>query len=110
APSAGLESSNIPQITPLGSEFSPGASMSFQSPDPARLGPGAKVDLYRFDPRAGSFIKRGTATVTADRARVVSDGRVADLASYWLAATPSGVTTVTGRGVGSSGSSLASAP
>ena len=106
---AGVYSSNIAQITPLGSEFSPGASMSFQNPDPARLGPGAKVDLYRFDPRAGSFIKRGTATVTADRARVVSDGRVADLASYWLAATPSGVTTVTGRVVDSSGSPVAGA-
>jgi hypothetical protein len=83
--------------------------MSFPNPDQARLGPGAKVDLYRFDPRAGSFIKRGTATVTADRARVVSDGRVVDLASYWLAATPSGVTTVTGRVVDPFGSPVSGA-
>ena len=100
----GVYSSNIAQITPLGSVLTPGASMSFPNPDPARLGPGAKVDLYRFDPRAGSFIKRGTATVNADRSRVVSDGRLVDLASYWLVATPSGVTTVTGRVVDSSGS------
>ena len=93
----GIYSSNIAQITPFGVEFSPGASLSFPNPDQSRLGPGAKVDLYRFDSRAGSFIKRGTATVTSDRARVVSDGRVVDLGSYWLAAAPGGVTTVTGR-------------
>src|SRR5262245_32562926 len=94
---AGVYSSNIAQITPLGAEFTPGASMSFPNPDQARLGPGAKVDLYRYDPRAGSFIKRGTATVTSDRARVVSDGRLVDLASFWKVGAPSGVTTVTGR-------------
>src|SRR5262249_46011537 len=105
----GVYSSNVAQITPLGSEFSPGASLSFPNPDQARLGPGAKVDLYRFDPRAGSFIKRGTATVTADRARVVSDGRLFDLASFWLAAVPSGVTTVIGRVVDSSGAPVVGA-
>ncbi|MGE0128320.1 MAG: IPT/TIG domain-containing protein [Blastocatellales bacterium] len=93
----GIYSSNIAQITPFGTEFSPGASLSFPNPDQAKLGPGAKVDLYRFNFRTGSFIKRGTATVTADRTRVVSDGRVVDLASFWLAAAPSSVTTVTGR-------------
>ncbi len=93
----GVYSSTIAQITPLGAEFSPGASMSFPNPDQTRLAPGAKVDLYRYDFRSGVFIKRGTATVTADRARVVSDSRLVDLASYWLAAAPAGVTTVTGR-------------
>ncbi|HKQ79374.1 MAG TPA: IPT/TIG domain-containing protein, partial [Blastocatellia bacterium] len=105
----GIYSSNIAQITPLGTQFSPGCRMIFANPDQSRLAPGAKVDLYRFDPRAGSFIKRGTATVTADRARVVSDGLLVDLASFWLAAAPSGVTTVTGRVTDPSGSPIAGA-
>ncbi len=90
-------SPTICQITPLGSLFSPGASLSFPNPDQVNLGPGAKVDLYRFDFQNGVFLKRGTATVSADRSRVVSDGRVVDLASFWFAAAPSGLTTVTGR-------------
>jgi uncharacterized protein (TIGR03437 family) len=97
----GVFSQTVCQITPLGSFFSPGASLIFPNPDQANLGPGAKVDLYRFDVQTGSFIKRGTGTVSADRMRVVSDGRIVDLASFWFAAAPSGVTTVTGRVVNS---------
>jgi uncharacterized protein (TIGR03437 family) len=97
----GVFSQTVCQITPLGSFFSPGASLSFPNPDQTNLGPGAKVDLYRFDVQNGAFIKRGTGTVSADRLRVVSDGRIVDLASFWFAAAPSGVTTVTGRVVNS---------
>lgn len=100
----GVYSSSIAQITPLGTQFSPGASLTFPNPDQANLPPGAKVDLYRYDFQAGGFIKRGTATVTADRARVVSDGRVVDVASFWFAAAPGGVTTVVGRVVNENGS------
>lgn len=100
----GVYSSSIAQITPLGTQFSPGASLTFPNPDQANLPPGAKVDLYRYDFQAGGFIKRGTATVTADRARVVSDGRVVDVASFWFAAAPGGVTTVVGRVVNETGS------
>jgi uncharacterized protein (TIGR03437 family) len=105
----GVYSSTIAQITPLGSQFSPGASMSFPNPDQARFAPGAKLDLYRYDFRDGLFVKRGTATVTADRRRVVSDGRLVDLASYWLATAPTPVTTVTGRVIDSQGSPVAGA-
>ncbi len=94
---AGVYASTIAQITPLGTTFAPGASLSFPNPDQANLPPGAKVDLYRFDFQRGAFIKRGTATVSANRATVVSDGRLVDLASFWFAAAASGVTTVTGR-------------
>lgn len=93
----GVYSSSIAQITPLNTEFTPGASLTFPNPDQANLPPGAKVDVYRYDFQSGAFIKRGTATVTADRARVVSDGRVVDLASFWFVAAPGGVTTVVGR-------------
>ncbi|MEK7829734.1 MAG: IPT/TIG domain-containing protein, partial [Acidobacteriota bacterium] len=93
----GVYSSAIAQITPLGTQFSPGASLSFPNPDSANLPPGAKVDLYRYDFQSGAFVKRGTATVSADRSQVVSDGRVVDLASLWFAAAPRGVTTVVGR-------------
>jgi uncharacterized protein (TIGR03437 family) len=106
---AGIYSSNIAQITPFGVEFSPGASLSFPNPDQSRLGPGAKVDLYRYDFKAGAFIKRGTATVSADRARVVSDGRAVDLGSYWLAASPAGVTTVAGRVIDALGAPVSGA-
>lgn len=92
----GVYSSTIAQITPFGAQFSPGASISFPNPDQT-LAAGAKVDLYRFDFQSGGFIKRGTATVTADRQRVISDTRVVDVASFWFAAAPSGVTTVVGR-------------
>ncbi|HMV83350.1 MAG TPA: IPT/TIG domain-containing protein [Blastocatellia bacterium] len=94
---AGVYASTIAQITPLGTTFTPGASLSFPNPDQANLPPGAKVDLYRFDFQRGAFIKRGTATVSANRATVVSDARLVDLASFWFVAAASGVTTVTGR-------------
>lgn len=96
-PPVGVYSSNIAQITPLGSTFSPGASLSFPNPDQTNLGPGAKVDLFRYDFINGVFVKRGTATVSADRTRVVSDGRIVDVASFWFAGATTGVTTVTGR-------------
>lgn len=94
---AGVYPSAIAQITPLGAEFSPGASLIFPNPNQAALPPGAKVDLYRYDVQRGGFIKRGTATVSANRSQIVSDGRVVDLGSLWFATAPSGVTTVTGR-------------
>ncbi len=105
----GVYSSSIAQITPLGTQFSPGASLTFPNPDQANLPPGAKVDLYRYDVQSGGFIKRGTATVSADRARVVSDGRVVDVASFWFAAAPGGVTTVVGRVVNEFGSPVSGA-
>jgi uncharacterized protein (TIGR03437 family) len=93
----GVYSSTIVQITPIGTEFRPGAMLSFPNPDLANLNAGAKIDFYRFDEASGAFIKRGTGTVSADKARVVSDGRIVDQASFWFAAAQSGVTTVTGR-------------
>lgn len=94
---SGVYSSTIVQITPIGAQFTPGASLSFPNPDPTRLNAGAKVDFYRYDEDEGKFIKRGTGTVSSDNARVVSDGRIVDEASYWFAAAAGGVTTVAGR-------------
>ena len=94
---AGVYTNTIAQITPLGTTFSPGASLSFPNPDPNKLGAGAKVDLYRYDFKSGSFIKRGTATVTTDKSRVISVGRVVDIASLWLITAPAVITTVRGR-------------
>jgi uncharacterized protein (TIGR03437 family) len=105
----GVYSSTIAQITPFGATFSPGAILSFPNPDPANLNAGAKVDLYRFDFQAGVFIKRGTATVSTDKMRVVSDGRIVDQSSYWFVAVPSGVTTVVGRVIDSFGFSVVGA-
>lgn len=100
---SGIYSSTIAQITPIETKFSPGASLSFPNPDPATLAGGAKVDLYRYDSATGGFIKRGTGTVTADKALVVSDGRIVDVATFWFAALATGVTTVTGRVIDSLG-------
>ena len=108
----GIYSTTIAQITPLGTVFAPGASLTFPNPDSASLGPGAKVDLYRYDFQTGIFVKRGTGTVSADRARVVSDGRVVDVASFWLAAaaaTANSITTVRGRVIDSFGGPFAGA-
>lgn len=105
----GVFSTAIAQITPLGSLISPGASLSFPNPDQSTLPPGAKVDLYSYNFQSGAFVKRGTGTVSADRSLVVSDGRVVDVASFWFAAAPSGVTTVTGRVVNGLGLPVARA-
>jgi uncharacterized protein (TIGR03437 family) len=99
----GVYSSTIVQITPIGTRFEPGAILSFPNPDPANLNAGAKVDFYRYDEASGAFIKRGTGTISQDKSRVVSDGRIVDQASYWFAAAQSGVTTVTGRVIDSLG-------
>lgn len=104
----GVYSPAIAQVTPLGTQFSPGASLTFPNPDPA-LPAGAKVDLYRYDFSSAVFVKRGTATVSADRSKVVSDGRVVDLASFWFAAAPGGVTTVVGRVINEFGLPVSSA-
>lgn len=91
----GVYSRTIAQITPFGSTFSPGATLQF--PNQGNLPAGSKLDLYRYDPNAGAFIRRGTASVTADGNRVVTDGRIVDLGTFWFVASPSEVTTVTGR-------------
>ncbi|HWQ35635.1 MAG TPA: carboxypeptidase-like regulatory domain-containing protein [Blastocatellia bacterium] len=77
--------------------FEPGAILSFPNPDPANLNAGAKIDFYRYDEASDAFVKRGTGTVSQDKSRVGSEGRIVDQASYWFAAAQSGVTTVTGR-------------
>lgn len=99
----GVYSSAIAQITPLGTTFSPGASISFPNPDTTTLGPGTKVDLYRYDFDRGTMVKRGTGTVSSDRQKIVSDGRIVDVASFWLAAAASNVTSVRGRVIDAAG-------
>ena len=105
----GVYSTTIAQITPFGATFSPGAILSFPNPDPANLNAGAKVDVYRYDFQAGRFIKRGTATISADKSSAVCDDRIVDQSSYWFAAVPTGVTTVVGRVIDSLGFSVAGA-
>ncbi len=103
----GVFSSNIAQITPIGVAFSPGASITFPNPDPNSIGPGTKIDIYRYDANTGSFIKRGTGTVSGDRLQVVSDGRIVDTGGFWMAAVTGRVTTVTGRLIDSFGDPVA---
>lgn len=104
---SGVFSSNIVQITPLGVSFSPGASISFPNPDPNSIGPGTRVDIYRYDSGTGGFIKRGTGTISANRLLVVSDGRIVDSGGFWMAAVSGRVTTVTGRLIDSFGDPVA---
>ncbi|MFM8393671.1 MAG: IPT/TIG domain-containing protein, partial [Acidobacteriota bacterium] len=103
----GVFSTNIAQITPIGVVFSPGASITFPNPDPNSIGAGAKIDIYRYDANSGSFIKRGTGTVTADKLQVASDGRIVDTGGFWMAAVSGRVTTVTGRLIDSYGDPVA---
>ena len=94
---AGINTTTIAQITPIGTRFQPGASLTFPNPDPNTLGPGERVSLYRYDAATGGFIKRGIGIVSDDRSSIVSDGRVVDIATFWMIATAAPVTTVTGR-------------
>lgn len=98
---AGVYSSTIAQITPLGTRFSQGFNIRFPNPDPSKLGPGATVYLYRYDSAAGRFVRRGSATVSPTRESVVSDGRVIDQASLWFVSAPFESTNVVGRVVDS---------
>lgn len=93
----GVYAPSIAQITPIGTRFSPGVSISFPNPDPVRLRPGNRVILYRYDSGSGGFAQRGTASVSEDGGRIVSDGRLVDLATFWMIGLPGGVTTVNGR-------------
>lgn len=93
----GVYAPSIAQITPIGTRFSPGISISFPNPDPARMTPGSRVILYRYDPGTGGFLQRGTASVSEDGGRIISDGRLVDLATFWMIGLPGGVTTVNGR-------------
>ncbi|MFM8392538.1 MAG: IPT/TIG domain-containing protein, partial [Acidobacteriota bacterium] len=94
---AGINPESVAQITPLGARFQPGASISFPNPASKTLRPGERVPLYRYDATSGSFIRRGTGIVSVDGSRIDSDGRVVDMASFWMVATTTLVTTVTGR-------------
>jgi uncharacterized protein (TIGR03437 family) len=100
---AGINTATIAQITPIGTRFQPGASLTFPNPDQNRLRPGDRATLYRYDPATGGFIKRGTGTVSADGGTIVSDGRVVDVATFWMVATAARVTTVTGRVIDNQG-------
>jgi hypothetical protein len=93
----GINPELVAQITPLGARFQPGASISFPNPDPLRIRPGDRVPLYRYDTASGSFIRRGSGIVAPDGSRIESDGRVVDMASFWMVAPTARVTTVTGR-------------
>jgi uncharacterized protein (TIGR03437 family) len=105
----GIYSPSIAQITPIGTRFSPGVSLSFPNPEPERLPPGTRVGLYRYDPATGTFLRRGTATVSEDGSRISSDGRLVDIATFWMIGLPGGVTTVTGRVVDPQGRPVAGA-
>ena len=93
----GVSPAAIAQVTPLGTRFQPGASLSFPNPDPSKLRPGDRLPLYRYDASTGLFVRRGTGIVSSDNSRIESEGRVVDIASFWMVATPSRTTTVTGR-------------
>lgn len=93
----GINPDLVAQITPLGARFQPGASISFPNPDSLTSRPGDRLPLYRYDTASGTFIRRGNGIVTADGSRVESDGRVVDIASFWMVGPSARVTTVTGR-------------
>ena len=103
----GIFSTSIAQITPISASFSPGASITFPNPDPNSIGPGTRIDIYRYDLTTGGFIRRGTGTVSANRLQVVSDGRIVDSGGFWMAAVSGRVTTVTGRLIDSFGDPVA---
>jgi uncharacterized protein (TIGR03437 family) len=97
---AGLFSSRIVQISPLGARFTPGGQLAFPNAD--NLAPGTQFRLYRLDQQGeggtGEFIDVGAATVSADRARIETAARaITEGGVYFVALAPQNLTTVTGR-------------
>ena len=99
----GVNAAVIAQVTPLGTRFQPGAAISFPNPAPNTLGPGERLPLYRYDPSTGAFVRRGVGVVSLDRSTIESEGKVVDIASFWMVAIPTRTTTVTGRVIDSLG-------
>jgi uncharacterized protein (TIGR03437 family) len=103
---AGVFSSVVIQLTPIGVKLKPGGKLTFRNKD--NLPVGAPVKLYRLDQTAGSstigqFVVHGSATVSADGKQVETAADAINETSYFLVAAPRPTTTVIGRVVDSDG-------
>ena len=89
-------SQSIVQITPLGTQFTPGGRLVFPNLDgfPAN----SSVALYKFDLATGAFVDTGVlGNVSANGSVISTPNNSITEASYYFAAAPRGVTTLAGR-------------
>ena len=96
----GQFSSVVAQVTAFGATLLPGAKLTFPNRD--GYAAGAAVDIIRLDQSAdsstlGSFVKTGTAVVSADGQRIETGPNAVTEASIYLVANPQTTTAVVGR-------------
>ncbi|MBI1763386.1 MAG: IPT/TIG domain-containing protein [Acidobacteria bacterium] len=101
---AGIFSSTIAQLSPIGVKLAPGGKLTFPNTD--GLAANAQARLYKLDQTAGSptlgqFVDVGVATVSADGQRVETGANAITETSIYFAALARPLTTVTGRVVDS---------
>lgn len=97
---SGVFSSTIVQITPFGTQFTPGARLTFPNND--GYAANATVKLFRLDqtpdsPTLGRLIVSGMATVSADGQTIVTPASAVPEATYYFTALERTTTTVIGR-------------
>ena len=103
---AGVFSSAVIQLTPIGVKLTPGGKLIFPNTD--NLKSSDPVRLYRLDqtlnsPTVGRFAEAGTATVSADGKLVETAPDAVKETTYFFVAAPRPTTTVIGRVVDSDG-------
>lgn len=92
----GFHSASVAQITPFNVRIGLGAKLSF--PNTEALPANTKVDLFRYDPQEGTFIREtGQAMVTPDGRRIETAAGAVKLTNIYFTAVFRQTTTITGR-------------
>ncbi len=92
----GYFSASVVQITPFNVRIGLGAKLVF--PNSESLPAGTKVDLFRFDPTEGLFVKEAeTGMVTPDGRSIETPASTIRTTNYYFAAAFRQTTTATGR-------------
>ncbi|NDD65056.1 MAG: carboxypeptidase regulatory-like domain-containing protein, partial [Acidobacteria bacterium] len=90
----------VAQLTSTAATLNPGGKLTFPNEDGYQ--PGISVDLYRLDqtpgsPNIGTFVKEGTAIVSADGQRIETGPNAIKEATVYLVSNTRPTTTVIGR-------------
>ncbi len=96
----GRYSSTIVQLTPVGARIQPGGRLTFPNTD--ALPPNKVISLYRFDqtPNSntiGQFVNHGSATVSADGMRILTQQNAVTESTYYFVSDAYPTTTVYGK-------------
>jgi uncharacterized protein (TIGR03437 family) len=92
----GYHSASVVQITPFNVRIGLGAKLTL--PNTESLPPGTKVELFRYDPQEGLFVREPeTALVSADGRRIETTPGAIKITYFYFAAVFRQTTTITGR-------------